>query len=382
MEQTDIVIVGAGVVGLAVAAELSSKFTDKSIVLVERHNKFGQETSSRNSEVVHAGIYYPSNSLKAKLCVDGNKRLYQFCKKWGIPHNRLGKLIIARSEEEIPILESILKKGLDSGVTDLELLDADQVIKLEPNVKAVAAILSPSTGIIDSHSLMSRLEWLARQQDTMCAYNHEVTTVEYAGNGNGYTLTYRGPDGQIDKILCKWLINCSGLGADKIPYWLGMDIDKASYRIYPCKGEYFGVSNTKSGMVSRLIYPPPLKELKGLGIHATKTLDGRLRFGPSAFYIDTLDYSVDEGHAIEFYNSINTYLPFINFADLRPDMSGIRPKIQRPGAPVQDFVVRHEAASGFEGLINLIGIESPGLTASLSLARMVGDLVGNDRHHN
>ncbi len=373
MKQVDIAIIGAGVVGLAVASELSGKFEDKSIVLVERHNKFGQETSSRNSEVIHGGIYYPTGSLKAKLCVDGNKRLYRFCEEWDIPHNRLGKLIIARTEEEIPVLESILIKGLDNKVFDLELLNADQARKLEPHIKAVAAVLSPSTGIIDSHSLMSRLEWLARQQGTMFAYNHEVTMVEYGSNG--YQVTYRGPDGRKDKILCKWLINCAGLGADKIPSWLGMDIDQAAYRIYPCKGEYFGVSNAKSSLVSRLVYPPPLKELKGLGIHATKTLDGRLRFGPNAFYVDNLDYSVDEGHALEFYNSIKTYLPFVDFADLHPDMAGIRPKIQGPGDPVQDFAVKHEVDCGFEGLINLIGIESPGLTSSLSLASMVGDLV-------
>jgi len=273
MQQVDIVIVGAGVVGLAVAAELSCKFNDQSIVLVERYGKFGQETSSRNSEVIHAGIYYPAGSLKAKLCVEGNKRLYRFCEKWDIPHQRLGKLIIARAEEEIPILESFLAKGLENGVADLELLDAGQVSQLEPHVKAVAAILSPSTGIIDSHSLMSRLEWMARQQGIMLAYHHEVVMVEHMSKG--YQVTYRELGGQLDTILCKWLINCAGLGADKIPSWLGMDINQAAYRIYSCKGEYFGVSNVKSGLVSRLVYPPPLKELKGLGIHATKTLDGR-----------------------------------------------------------------------------------------------------------
>ncbi len=376
MKQVDIAIIGAGVVGLAVAVEVSGKFGDKSIVLVERHKKFGQETSSRNSEVIHAGIYYPTGSLKAKLCVDGNKRLYKFCTEWSIQHNRLGKLIIARTEEEIPVLETILQKGLDNGVFDLELLDANQVRKLEPDIQAVAAVLSPSTGIIDTHGLMSRLEWLARQQGTMFAYNHEIIMVEYVGNG--YQVIYRGPDSRIDKMLCKCLINCAGLNADKIPSWLGMDIDQFAYRIYPCKGEYFGISNAKSGLVSRLVYPPPLKELKGLGIHATKTLDGRLRIGPNAFYVDNLDYCVDEAHAIEFYNAIKTYLPFVDFIDLHPDMSGIRPKIQGPEDPVRDFVVKHEVGNGFRGLINLIGIESPGLTSSLSLAGMVGDLVDSE----
>jgi len=285
----------------------------------------------------------------------------------------LGKLILARTAEEIPVLESFLAKGLENGVADLELLDAGQVKRLEPHVKAVAAVLSPSTGIIDSHSLMSRLECLAHQQGTMLVYQHEVVLVEQVGQG--YQVTFREPGGQLDTLLCNWLINCAGLGADQIPAWLGMDIDQYGYRIYPCKGEYFGVANSKSGLVSRLVYPPPLPELKGLGIHATKTLDGRLRFGPNAFYVDELDYRIEEGHALEFYQAIKSYLPFIELDDLQPDMAGIRPKIQGPGDPVRDFEVRHESDRGFPGLINLIGIESPGLTASLSLASLVGELI-------
>ncbi len=367
------VIVGAGVVGLAVAAELSASLAGKAIVVMERHNKFGQETSSRNSEVIHAGMYYSAGSFKARLCVEGNRRLYRFCEAWGIPHERLGKLIIARTAEEVPVLESILNQGLANGVNDLELLEAGQVRQLEPHVAAVAAVFSPSTGIIDSHALMSRLEYLARHRGAMFAYRHEVTMVEQSGTG--YRVTYRGPGGQSDRIYCDWLINCAGLGADKIPAWLGMDVEQAGYRIYPCKGEYFGVSNAKSGLVRRLVYPPPLPELKGLGIHATKALDGRLRFGPSTFYVQDFDYSVDEGHAREFYQAIKSYLPFIDFADLQPDIAGIRPKIQGPGNSVRDFVVRHEVEHGLAGLINLIGIESPGLTSSLSLAGLVVDMI-------
>ncbi|KAF1084731.1 L-2-hydroxyglutarate oxidase LhgO [Sporotomaculum syntrophicum] len=376
MHRVDIVIIGAGVVGLAVAAELSNSLTGQAIVVMERHHKFGMETSSRNSEVIHAGMYYPDGSLKARLCVEGNRLLYQFCKVWGVPHKRLGKLIIARTAEEVPVLESILNQGLANGVTDLELLEAGQVRQLEPHVAAVAAILSPSTGVIDSHALMYRLEYQARCQGTMFAYRHAVTMVERSGAG--YRLTYRGPDGQSDWIYCDWLINSAGLWADKIPSWLGLDVEQAGYRIYPCKGEYFGVSNAKSGLVSRLIYPPPLKELKGLGIHATKALDGRLRFGPSAFYVQDLDYSVDEEHASEFYRAIKSYLPFIDLADLQPEIAGIRPKIQGPGDPVRDFVVRHEVEHGLAGLINLIGIESPGLTSSLSLAGMVANMIGKE----
>ncbi|TGE33297.1 NAD(P)/FAD-dependent oxidoreductase [Desulfosporosinus sp. Sb-LF] len=369
MEKIDVLIIGAGVVGLAVAAELSKQFKDKSLVLLEQHSKFGQETSSRNSEVIHSGIYYPTGSLKAKLCVEGNQRLYQFCREWEIPHKRIGKLIIARNETEIPALESILAQGRKNGVSDLEILDRDQITKLEPNIRADAAILSPSTGIIDSHKLMLRLEWLALERGAIIAYNHEVMKVD--SKGNEYYVTYRNPTGQLESIHCSWLINCAGLNSDRIVSSLGINIDEIGYRIYPCKGEYFSVTNTKSSLVSRLIYPPPLKELKGLGIHATKTLDGRLRFGPNAFYVETLEYNVNENHAQEFYNAANTYMPFLNPSDLHPDMAGIRPKIQAPGDPFRDFIVCHEVEHGFEGLINLVGIESPGLTSSLALAEIV-----------
>ena len=373
MEKVDVLIIGAGVVGLAVAAELSKHFNDLSLVLLEQHSKFGQETSSRNSEVIHSGIYYPTGSLKAKLCVEGNQLLYQFCEEWKIPHQRIGKLIIARNEEEIQSLDTILAQGRKNGVKDLELIDGERITRLEPNIKAVAAISSPSTGIIDSHQLMLRLEWLALEQGAIIAYNHEVIGVD--SKGNGYYVTYRNPAGQHESLYCRWLINCAGLNSDQIVSFLGINLDDIGYRIYPCKGEYFSVSNTKSAFVSRLIYPPPLKALKGLGIHATKTLDGRLRFGPNAFYVKTLDYGVNEDHAQEFYKAVNTYLPFLNYSDLHPDMAGIRPKIQAPGDAICDFIVSHEVDRGFEGLINLIGIESPGLTSSLALAEMVKSLI-------
>jgi len=373
MEQVDIIIVGSGVIGLAVAAELAGKFSDCSITLLERHGKFGQETSSRNSEVIHAGIYYPAGSLKARLCVEGNRLLYDFCRNWDIPHRRLGKLIIARNEEEVSALETILEQGRKNGVLDLEMLSRVQVEAMEPHVQAVGAVFSPSTGIVDSHKLMARLEWLALQGGVMLAYRHEVIKVE--PEIGGYRVVYKGPDGARNSIECRWLINCAGLQADRIASFLGIDPDKAGYRIYPCKGEYFVVSNTKAKLVSHLIYPPPLKELKGLGIHATKTLDGRLRLGPNAFYVEKPDYDVDHAHIQEFYSSARSYLPFLEYSDLSPDMAGLRPKIQGQGDPFRDFVIRHEVDRSLAGLINLIGIESPGLTSCLSIARMVGNLI-------
>lgn len=266
-----------------------------------------------------------------------------------------------------------MAQGRRNGIKDLELLDGTQITKLEPNIKAAAAILSPSTGIIDSHQLMLRLEWLALEQGATVAYNHEVIGVE--AKENGYHVTYRNPAGQLESIHCRWLINCAGLNSDQMVSFLGLNIDDIGYRIYPCKGEYFSVPNNKSALVSHLIYPPPLKELEGLGIHATKTLDGRMRFGPNAFYVENLDYDVNADHAQEFYKTASTYMPFLKYTDLHPDMAGIRPKLQAPGDPFRDFIVCHEVERGFEGLINLIGIESPGLTSSLTLAEMVRSLI-------
>lgn len=361
-------------VGLAVTAELTRRFGKSlSISLVERNPRFGQETSSRNSEVIHAGIYYPAGSLKSELCTEGNRLLYQFCREWGIPHQRTEKLIIARDESEVEPLSGVLRQGLENGVKDLEWLARDQVSTLEPGVRAIAAVKSPSTGIIDSHRLMAQLERQARAGGAMMAYRHEVIGIEPAADR--YRVVFRQPDGRFDSMACRWLINSAGLHADQIASWLGIDVEREGYRIYPCKGIYFAVSNQKSRMVSRHIYPPPLKDLKGLGIHATKTIDGRLRFGPNAFYVDELDYSVDIEHLPEFYEAVRSYLPFLEMEDLQPDQAGIRPKLQGPGEPFRDFIIRHEADKGLPGVISLVGIESPGLTSCLSIARRVGGLL-------
>ena len=374
MEQIDFIVVGAGVVGLAVAAELTKQFEDQTVLLLERHSKFGQDTSSRNSEVIHAGMYYPAGSLKTQLCVEGNRMLYQFCEEYGVPHQRIGKLIIARNEAEIPSIEGLIVQGKANGVNDLEILDRAQIMAMEPNITAVAAVYSPSTGIIDSHKLMATLERLAQQGGAMLAYKNEVTGVNRLNDG--YEVMFTGPDGESDSLACRWLINCAGLYSDRIPAYLGIDTQAAGYRIYPVKGEYFSVANRHSNKISHLIYPPPLKGLHGLGTHVTKSLDGRARLGPNAYYVDKLeDYDVDETHLEEFFQAAKTYLPFIEREDLQPDMAGMRPKIQAPDAPVADFVVCNETERGFPGLVNLIGIESPGLTSSLSLARKVTDII-------
>lgn len=375
MEQVDIIVVGAGVVGLAVAAELTQRLPETSIIIMEKQGQFGWETSSRNSEVIHAGMYYPTNSLKAKVCIDGNPRLYEFCTKHNIPHQRIGKLIIAREESEIPSIEGILKQGQNNGVIGLEMLDKTQVATLEPHITAVAAIYSPNTGIINSHKLMAKLESIAMQGETMIAYHHEVKNIQHVKDQ--YEVTYTDPAGNDDTLACRWFINCAGLYADRIAASLGIDVETAGYKIYPVKGEYFSLPIGKSNLLSHLIYPPPLKALKGLGIHVTKSLDGRARLGPSAFYVNKIDYDVNPNNAATFYQAAKTYLPFLDSDDLQPDMSGIRPKIQSPTAPMADFIIRHEVDRGLPRFINLVGIESPGLTACLSIASMVVDWVAD-----
>lgn len=368
------IVVGAGVVGLAVAAELARNLENPEIMLMERHPKFGQDTSSRNSEVIHAGMYYPPGSLKAKLCVEGNPLLYEFCDRHHVPYQRLGKLIIAREESEIPAIEGIYKQGTDNGVPGLRMLTKNEITTMEPNITAVAALYSATTGIIDSHKLMAQLERSAVSDGTMMAYMHQVTGVA-RGNG-GYEVKFIGPDGQEDELACTWLINCAGLYSDYIPAQLGIDVAAAGYKIYPVKGEYFSVAMSKSKLISHLIYPPPLKSLKGLGTHITKSLDGRARLGPNVQYVaEREDYDVDPSHLEEFYQAARSYLPFIEKTDLQTDMAGMRPKIQPPDGPVADFVIRHETERGLQGFINLVGIESPGLTACLSIAKMVGGLI-------
>ena len=369
MDKVDVIVIGAGVVGLAIAAEVTEKYPQACIALFDKEQQFGWHTSSRNSEVIHAGMYYPTNSLKANVCVEGKEMLYRFCDQYAIPYQRIGKLIIAREASEIPHIEEIARQGELNGLSDLVLLEQAEVAKREPHIKAVAAIHSPSTGIIDSHKLMAKLEQKFNAgENNFIAYRHEVTNVSY--NGNEYEVTFTGPDGNTDQLACSWLINAAGLWADKVGEWLGLETEKHGSKIYWVKGEYFGISASKSKLLNHLVYPPPLKALKGLGIHVTKSLDGRARLGPSAFYVDQINYDVDDSHGDEFYLAAKSYLPFLERDDIASDMSGVRPKLQSPSDPVKDFIIRHEVENNLPGFINLVGIESPGLTGSLAIGRM------------
>jgi L-2-hydroxyglutarate oxidase LhgO len=371
--RVDILIIGAGVVGLAIAAELAGYRPELSVVLIDKHDRFGRETSSRNSEVIHAGIYYPAGSLKARLCVEGNPLLYSYCRQWGINHRRSGKLIAANCPDETESLLRLLAQAEANGVFDLKMLSSDQIKSLEPEVKAETALFSPSTGIVDSHALMARLEQAALQNGVLPAYCHQVVAVEPFTAG--FRVYFQNPDGSADYLESQYLINSAGLQSDRIAAMAGIDTAREGYRLHLCKGEYFSLPSSKADLVNGLIYPPPLHELTGLGIHVTKTLDGRLRLGPNTIYIDKEEYSVDPAHGADFYRAVKLFLPFVELNDLEPEMAGIRPKLSGPGEPFRDFIICEESGRGLPGLINLVGIESPGLTCCLSIARLVRSFI-------
>jgi L-2-hydroxyglutarate oxidase LhgO len=364
-ESVDVAIIGAGVVGLAIAEALAVK--NRRVVVLEKNDSFGQETSSRNSEVIHAGIYYPKGFLKSSLCLKGNRLLYAWCEKHRVPHRRIGKLIVATNEEECADLERIKITAEDNGVEKLEYLGQAQLQRQEPEVNALAALFSPSTGIIDTHRLMKTLLMSAEGKDAIITYRSEVTAIHFDGSAWDMEIN----NGEY-RISAKNLINSAGLHADRIAAFAGIDIDAAGYRLKPCKGNYFTASPAPK--INHLIYPVPVKNNVGLGIHATLDLSGRVRFGPDSRYLSdgqARDYAVDEDLKPVFHESIHKYLPKVSIDDLSPDMCGIRPKIQGPGDPAMDFIIREECDRGLPGLINLIGIESPGLTACLAIGEYI-----------
>jgi L-2-hydroxyglutarate oxidase LhgO len=368
-------IIGAGVVGLAVAEKLSE--THKGLLILERNAGFGQETSSRNSEVIHAGIYYAKDSLKARLCVEGNRLLYRMCAEGRIPHRRCGKLIVAATIQDEGILASIRQQARDNGVEDLEMLSRSQVKALEPNVRATAALFSPSTGIIHSHRLMRRYAARANRNGAQLVPHTTVTRVEKSGR-KGYRVHVIYRDGKTEAFKTRRIINCAGLDADRIAASMGIDIDACGYRLHYWKGEYFSL-DVPRGFIRRLVYPVPQANHVGLGVHATIDLSDRVKLGPNATYLpdNTIDYSVDPGTRQAFYEAAVRYLPGIVPEQLNPEMAGIRPKLQTPGDPARDFIIEEESAKGLSGVVNLIGIESPGLTASPAIARYVGELMAD-----
>jgi L-2-hydroxyglutarate oxidase LhgO len=364
-----VTIIGGGVVGLAIAAELSRDHSP--LFVLERNAKYGQETSSRNSEVIHAGIYYPHGSLKTRLCLEGKVLLYELCERHGIPYKNLKKIITAVVEDELPELERLYHRGTENGV-ELELISADRVRALEPNIATVGGILSPSTGIISAHGLMDYYYRAATGQGAVIQPHCTVVGIE-RGSAE-YTISIS-EDGTISSITTEWVINAAGLECDAIASLAGIDIDRAGYRLHYCKGSYFALPGKYRNVVNHLVYPLPTKH--SLGVHALVDLSGRVKFGPDGEYLPDRrqDYRVDEAKRHAFADSVRRILPFVEDEDLSPDMSGIRPKLQAQGEPVKDFEICHEQDRGLPGFINLMGIESPGLTASPAIARYVRKLM-------
>jgi L-2-hydroxyglutarate oxidase LhgO len=366
---TGITVIGAGVVGLAVAARLAPEYPD--LVLLDRNERHGMETSSRNSQVVHAGIYYPAGSLKARLCVEGNARVYALCERHGIPHRRTGKLITATREEDVPALDRIAESAGRNGVV-LTRLSAGEVRALEPHVRSVGALLSPTSGIVDAHGLMDHFLRQAVAAGVLLSARAEVVAIE--PSPGGYRLTVR-QGGEATRLTTERVVNAAGLEADRIAGLAGIDVDAAGYRLHWCKGSYFSAATRCWSLVSRLVYPVPARE--SLGVHVVLDTGGRLRFGPDAEYLPDrrADYRVDPGRRHDFGESARRLLPEIRDDDLEPDISGIRPKLQDRGGPPRDFVIAEESHRGLPGFVNLIGIESPGLTAAPAIAEHVAGLL-------
>jgi L-2-hydroxyglutarate oxidase LhgO len=366
MEKTNITIIGAGVCGLAIAYELSQRHQE--ILVVEKHDSFGRETSSRNSEVIHAGLYYPKDSLKAKLCIEGKKMLYAFCAENNIPHKNTGKILVACNREEAKELQAIKDNAAQSGVTNLRFLTQHELKILEPDVEACESLWCPDTGIIDSHAFMKSLFEQSKKQKVEFAFGVEVVGI--TKKDQGYEITVKEPEGDLFSFETKIIINAAGLYADNVAHIAGFDIHALGYKLHYNKGQYFRISNPKKFSITHPVYPPASKT--DLGIHITPDLAGGLRLGPDAHYAKNIDYTINDNDKQSFVDSVARFLKGLTLEDLVADTAGMRAKLQAPGVDFSDFVIEEEEGKGFKNFINLIGIESPGLTASLSIAKRVG----------
>jgi L-2-hydroxyglutarate oxidase LhgO len=361
MESVECLIVGAGVIGLAVARALAR--AGREVIVVESESGIGAGVSSRNSEVIHAGIYYPPRLDKTRLCVDGKAMLYAFCQEFGVPHERCGKLLVAVNAGEVDKLAALKAQAEANGVTDLTWLSGKQARALEPALAAERALLSPSTGIVDSHAFMLALRSDAEAHGAMIAFETPVL----AGRAAERELIIETGGSYPMRISAAIVVNAAGLGAQVLARSIaGMPAAKIP-SLHLAKGNYFVLSGRSP--FSRLIYPMPTPG--GLGVHLTLDLGGQAKFGPDVEWVDAIDYEVDPRRAASFYPAIRTYWPDLPEGALQPGYAGIRPKIARPGGSTTDFLLQTEEDHGVAGLINLFGIESPGLTASLAIADWV-----------
>ena len=367
MESVDCIVVGAGVVGLAVARALA--MAGREVIVLEAADAIGTGTSSRNSEVIHAGIYYAQGSLKAKHCVAGKHRLYEYCETHGVGYRRCGKFIVATSDAELAILDGIKAKAAANGVDDLTALDSAAAQAAEPALRCTGAMVSPSTGIVDSHGVMLAYQGEAEDHGAMIAFHAHVDGGWVDGNRKQLTVSIAG--GEQMQIACDLLVNAAGLGAQPLSNRLEGLAEGSVPPLYYCKGSYFSLLGRQP--FSRLIYPVP--DSASLGVHVTVDLAGQVRFGPDQEWVEDINYDVEPSRADVFYDAVRKYYPALQDGALQPAYSGMRPKIQAPDEPGRDFMIQGPDGHGINGMVNLYGIESPGLTASLSIAEDVAALL-------
>ena len=369
MDSVECLVIGAGVIGLAVARALAR--SGREVVVLESERVIGSGVSSRNSEVIHAGLYYPTGLEKTRLCVAGKAMLYAFCEEYGVPHRRCGKILVAATEGEIGKLAAIKRQAEANGVMDLSWLDRDEARALEPELRVSKALLSPSTGIVDSHALMLALQGDAERRGAMLA----LETPALSGRLDGKELIIETGGRNPTSIAANFVVNSAGLGAQELARSIAAMPREKIPPLHLAKGNYFALAMRSP--FSRLIYPVPAPG--GLGVHLTLDMYGRARFGPDVEWIEAIDYAVDPRRGASFYRDIRSYWPGLPDGALQPDYSGIRPKIERPGGSGADFLIQDQRDHGVGGLINLFGIESPGLTASLAIAELATGMVQHAR---
>jgi D-amino-acid oxidase len=367
-DEVDAVVIGAGVVGLACALELSRRLD--SVIVIEREVGPGREISSRNSGVIHAGIYYPGDSLKTRLCIEGKKLLYRWCETRDIPHARTGKLIVATSDEEEERLRKLARHAKAVGAGELEPLTGVEVARREPEIRCQAALYSPTSGVVDVHELLASFLREVRETGGTAVFHTAIEDIHRSGRE--WVVRTEDTMGRGAEIRTRRIVNAAGLSALDIAEMSGLPARERPWRLHPCKGSYFALQAGAPPTKHSLIYPLPRGA--GLGVHITADLSGARRAGPDAEYVDEIDYTVDESHAARFAEAVARYLPAIRPGHLTPDYAGIRPKLVGPGGGFADFVIATPESQ--PGFAHLIGIESPGLTASLAIGAHVSEVIG------
>ena len=367
-DQVDAIVIGAGIAGLACACELAGRLD--TVIVVEREVGPGREMSSRNSGVVHAGIYYPGDSLKTKLCIEGRERLYAWCEAHDVPYQRTGKLIVATNARDEDRLRELARHAAEVGAGALRLMSAYEAQAQEPELRCALALHSPSSGIVEVHELMSSLERALHEAGGATVYQTTVQSVERSSSG--WLVRTSDTMGRETELRAARIVNAAGLSAIDVARTTGLPDSEIPWRLHPCKGSYFALGSDAPETRNSLIYPLP--EGGGLGVHITADIGGARRAGPDAEFVDTLDYGVDPSRAERFATAVARYLPAIRAEHLTPDYSGIRPKLLGPGGGFADFVLAAPASQ--PGVLHLIGIESPGLTAALAIGARVSEMIG------